>query len=357
MTAPRSGLDGNEGLVVDAKRRSTKPAVSIVIPMRNEQQYIGACLDSLLRQTYPQDSYEIVVIDGRSSDKSIDIVRQFQGKHANIELLDNPAGIVPTAMNLGIISARGDVIVRADAHSVYPPHYVETCVRTLEETGADNVGGPVVTVSADHTLGARVVAAVLSNRFGVGDSRFRTSKTDGDVDTVPFGAFRRELFSRIGLYREALGRNEDNELNARIRQLGGKVYLTHKLALQYFPARTFGQLLRNSYKSSEWHLYTLFRYRGALGLRHLVPAFFLLILASLFGLSWTSGTARLLLGSILVIYLVASLFFAIRDAKNESPPFVILMPFAFFILHLTYGLATLIGLRFLLKKPVPKPTR
>ena len=348
------------GDLVDGTEPSSRSAlhtISVVIPMRNEEQYIGPCLDSLLRQTCHPDTYEILVVDGRSSDGSLDVVRQLQRDHGNIRILDNPAGIVPTAMNLGIASARGDLIIRADAHSTYPPDYIATCVRTLEETGADNVGGPVTTVPADHSFQARLVAAVLSNRFGVGDSRFRTSQTSGYVDTVPFGAFRKQVLARIGYFNENLGRNEDNDLNARIWQSGGKVYITPKLALNYFPARTFRRFLRNNYLSSEWHLYTLSRNPRAMGLRHLVPGCFVLTIALLLALSFSSRTALLLLSLILTTYFLASVFFAVQDSKGLSPAVIMAMPFAFFGLHVTYGVATLAGFRFLIAKPSPKPTR
>jgi glycosyltransferase involved in cell wall biosynthesis len=357
MRTERPELGHSAGSAGTPAPKSAACAISVVIPMRNEEHYIGPCLDSLLHQTCSLDDYEIVVVDGRSTDGSMDVVREFQKNYGNIRVLDNPAGIVPTAMNLGIASARGDLIIRADAHSTYPAHYIATCVETLEETGAHNVGGPVTTVPANHTFQARLVAAVLSNRFGVGDSRFRTSTTSGYVDTVPFGAFRREVLDRIGYFNEELGRNEDNDLNARIWQSGGKVYMTPKLALNYFPAGTFRRFLRNNYKSSEWHLYTLYRNPGAMGLRHLVPALFVLTIAILLTLSFTSRTALLMLSLILGIYLLASLFFAVRDSKDASPSLVMAMPFAFFGLHLTYGLATLAGFRFLIKKPLAKPTR
>jgi glycosyltransferase involved in cell wall biosynthesis len=333
------------------------PMVSVVIPMRNEEMHIGPCLDSLLAQTYPADCYEIIVIDGRSSDRSLQVAQHYQREHRNIQLLDNPAGIVPTAMNRGITAARGEFIIRADAHSTYPPHYIETCIRTLLQTGADNVGGPVVTMPAGNALGSRLVAAVLSSRFGVGNSRFRTEMKAGYVDTVPFGAFRRELFTRIGLFDEAYGRNEDNEFNARIRRAGGKIYLAPELALNYFPAGSFFRLLRNTYKGSEWHIYTLARSRGALGARHLIPACFLLVLLALLALAFTNHAALQVLAAVLVVYGAASLYFSWRKSPELPLSVRMPLPFAFLSFHLTYGLATLAGIRFLLRKPAAKPTR
>jgi glycosyltransferase involved in cell wall biosynthesis len=182
--------------------RLDKARVSVIVPIRNEERYIGDCLESLLQQTYPLESYEIIVVDGRSSDKSREIVESLCAKASNLRCLDNPAAIAPVAMNIGIQDAKGDIIIRADGHNCYPKDYIENCVRYLEETGADNVGGPWITVPINQSFGSRLVAAVLSNPFGVGTSPFRTTKTEGFVETVPFGAFRKELFERLGMFND-----------------------------------------------------------------------------------------------------------------------------------------------------------
>src|SRR6266851_1344218 len=161
--------------------------VSFVMPVRNEEEYIRASLQTLVDQSYPATDCEIIVVDGRSSDRTREIIEEIRLQNPQIRCLDNSAGIVPTAMNIGIRAARGDVIIRADGHNVYPRDYAANCVKCLDETGADNVGGPCVTVPADESFSARLVAAVLSSPFGVGNSKFRTSSKEGFVDTVPFG--------------------------------------------------------------------------------------------------------------------------------------------------------------------------
>jgi glycosyltransferase involved in cell wall biosynthesis len=337
---------------------SSVPAtVSVVVPMRNEEAHLGACLASLLDQTYPAAGYEIILVDGGSRDGSKEVVRRMQREHGNILLLENPAGIVPTAMNLGIAAANGEFIVRADAHSTYPRHYLETCVRYLQDRGIDNVGGPIVTVAADNSLSARLVAAVLSNPFGVGNSRFRTSLKEGFVDTVPFGAFRKDLFARVGAYDEQLGRNEDNDLNARIRQAGGKIFLTPALTLNYFPAARFSQLLKQTYRSSEWHLFSLLRSRSSMSARHLLPAAFLLGLCALGGLAFITSLAWFALAGVLGIYLLAALGFTLQGSGKMSLGLVVLMPLAFLAFHLTYAIGILAGTRFLFRRPSPRPTR
>ena len=331
------------------------PMVSIVIPMRNEEDHAEESIVSLLRQTYPAGCYELVVVDGNSTDNSRQIVERMQQSWPNLRLLDNPAGITPKSMNLGIRSAVGEIIVRADAHNVYPPDYVEGCVKVLEQTGADNVGGPWRTVPGGDTFGARVVATVLTSRFGVGNSHFRTSSLEGYVDTVPFGTFRRDLFDRVGFFNEYLVRNQDNELNARIRKAGGKIYLTPALTTNYYAPATFAKLLRQTYKNSKWHFFTLRQMHSSLGVRHLLPAGFVLGLLLLASLAFAYPPARLGLAAILLVYFFVASIFA---ARTDAPVAVKLaLPFAFFAFHICYGVGTLAGLRFVVADPSAAPIR
>src|SRR5881296_90498 len=252
--------------------------VSFIMPVRNEEEYIRVSLQSLVDQSYPASECEIIVVDGRSSDRTREIIEEIRTQNPQVRCLDNPAGIVPTAMNIGIRAARGEVIIRADGHNIYPADYTANCVKCLLKTGADNVGGPWLTVPADKSFGATLVAAVLSSPFGVGNSKFRTSREEGFVDTVPFGAFRREIFDRVGMYNEKLVRNQDNELNARIRKAGGRIYLTPALTTRYHPVKNFPGLLKYAFKTSQWHIFTLRENRESMGVRHLAPVMFLVLL-------------------------------------------------------------------------------
>src|SRR5258708_582728 len=276
--------------------------VSFVMPVWNEEEYIRASLQSLVEQSYPAGDCEIIVVDGRSSDRTREIVEEMRERNPQVHCLDNPAGIVPTAMNIGIRAARGQVIIRADGHNVYPRDYAANCVKYLAETGADNVGGPWVTVAADESFSARLVAAVLSSPFGVGNSKFRTSREEGFVDTVPFGAFRREVFDRVGMYNEKLVRNQDNELNARIRKAGGRIYLTPTLTTQYNPVKKFLGLLKYAFKTSKWHVFTLRENSQSMSARHLAPAAFLILLFLLLPASFESMSALTLLIATMSTY-------------------------------------------------------
>ena len=332
-------------------------AASVVVPIRNEEKYIATCLKSLLQQSLPSDSYEIIVVDGRSSDRSKEIVEEIQRDFPNVSCLDNPGAIAPVAMNIGIRNARGKVIVRADGHNFYPHTYIENCIKYLDQTGADNVGGPWLTVPADNTFGARVVAAILSNPFGVGGSRFRTSQADGFVETVPFGAFRRELFDRIGMYNEKLVRNQDNELNARLLAAGGKIYQTSALQTEYHPVATFRALLTQIFKTSQWHIFSIRENKRSMGFRHLAPAAFVLILLALIGSSWLGRLPLFALIALLTVYLLTGFYVAVGRRRDWGWGIVGIMPFASLCFHFAYGMGTLVGLRYLFKSPPSSPIR
>jgi glycosyltransferase involved in cell wall biosynthesis len=331
--------------------------ISVVVPIRNEEKYISACLTSLLQQTYPDSLYEVIVVDGRSSDRSREIVRAFCEEHANVLLLDNPAAIVPCGMNLGIRNSQGEIIVRADGHNVYPKDYLENCVKYLEQTGADNVGGPWVTVPADASFGARLVAAILTSPFGVGDSRFRTGAAEGYVETVPFGAFRKELFLRIGVYNEKLVRNQDNELNARIRQAGGKIFQTPALSTEYRPVAGFWQLLRVTYRTSQWHLFSMKENSRSMSLRHLAPAVFVTVLGAMLLTSAISHPVLLAGAALLLAYLFVGYCMAGLRSHRYGYGISLALPLACLCFHMSYGMGTLAGVRFLIQPPTPQPIR
>ncbi len=303
--------------------------VSFVMPVRNEEEYIRASLQSLVDQSYPASECEIIVVDGRSSDRTREIIR----------------------------AARGDVVIRADGHNVYSRDYAENCVKYLAQTGVDNVGGPCATVAADESFSARLVAAILSSPFGVGNSKFRTSREEGFVDTVPFGAFRREIFDRVGMYNEKLVRNEDNDLNARIRKAGGTIYLTPALATRYHPVKNFLGLLKYAFKTSQWHVFTLRENTQSMGLRHVAPAAFLVLLLLLLPASFVSAIALAFLIGILCAYILTGFYFSLRSKTKGNRGVALVQPFASFCFHFAYGAGTLCGLIYLFRQPSIKPIR
>jgi glycosyltransferase involved in cell wall biosynthesis len=329
----------------------------VVVPMRNEKEHIRACLDSLLKQTYEANSYEVIVVDGCSSDGSSQIVRDLQREHPNLFMFVNPSGITPTSMNLGIRNARNRTVLVAGAHAVYPPEFLSNCDAKLRETGADVVGGPIVTVAVDDSIGARLVASVLSSPFGVGNSHFRTSLKEGYVDAVPFGAYRAEILNKVGLFNEKLIRNQDNDLFARIRSAGGRIYFSPALSTHYIPAGCVSELLLQTYKKAQWHFFTLRQNIGALGLRHLTPAFFLLLLICLMAAAIGEFWARIALITVFIVYLILAFSYVLRERDQTGTDVALLFPLTCLLFHLSYGVGTLVGLRYLVGAAPSKPIR
>ena len=191
--------------------------LSVIVPIYNEEKYIAKCLDSILEQDYPKDDMELLLCDGMSKDKTREIIAEYQNKYPWIQLLDNPQRIAPCAMNVGIEAARGDIIMRMDAHALYENNYFSALVKALDVYGADNVGAVCHTDVLNKNAKTLAIREVLSNKFGVGNSTFRIGINGAqEVETVPFGCWRREVFNKYGMYDTRLVRNQDIELNKRI---------------------------------------------------------------------------------------------------------------------------------------------
>jgi len=305
--------------------------VSIIIPCRDEERYIAECLESVLNQDYPKDNLEVLVVDGRSTDKTREIVKNYtlNAKSYTLYLLDNPKIITPAAMNIGIKAAKGEIIIKMDAHSVYERDYVSKCVEHLIDSGADNVGGVLKAVPSKNTLAARAIAISLSHFFGAGGSYFRTG-TDRpmEVDTVAFGCYWKKAFDKIGLYDERMAQIEDLELNYRLRRSGGKIMLFPDIKAAYYPSSdNLSSFLKHNFTDGIWATYPL-KYGFKVSLRHLIPLIFVLTLPLSI---WP--------------YILLSLFFSLQIALREKDfGLFFAMPLVFAIRHISYGFGSLVGL-------------
>ena len=320
------------------------PFISIVLPVRNEEKYISDCVASIFAQDYPADQMEVIFVDGRSEDRTVALLRELQKAHPQIQVFDNPNRTVPYAMNIGIGHSRGEVIVRLDAHAEYPPDYVRLSVETLLSQDCDNAGGVFVTRGRGFMGSA--IAEMLKTPLGVGNATYRLTEQDGYVDTVPFGCFRRELFDRIGGFDERMTRNQDNELNFRIRKNGGKIYLNHNIRVLYYCRDTMRGIMRMGYMNGKWNVITMTLVPGSMGVRHFVPLTF--VLSTIVLLLLTLATGSLLFGGLLALewgaYLLLDGFYSWSIAKEKGlrylPVELILYP-AF---HFAYGFGSLCGI-------------
>lgn len=319
--------------------------VSIVVPCRNEATYIRGLLDSLLATSYPRDQLEVLIVDGMSDDGTRDVIAEYARRHPWIRLLDNPKRTTPCALNLGICRARGTVILRMDAHAHYPPNYVADLVAWLERTGADNVGGACVTLPGAATVTARAIAAALAHPFGIGDARFRLGTSHlREVDTVPFGCFRREVFERVGVFDEELVRNQDDEFNFRLLRAGGRVLLVPGVVSYYYARRSLRQLARMFYHYGFFKPLVALKVRRIMTLRQIVPAAFVLSVAlTALAAPWIAAArtlAVLILGSYLALDGTCALAIARRHGARVGLAAAFVLP----VLHLSYGAGFLRGL-------------
>ena len=321
-----------------------RPLVTSVIPCRNEVRYIGQCLESLIRCDYPKDRLEVLVCDGMSDDGTREIVAGYAARHSFIRLVDNPERITPCAMNAGIRESRGDVIMPMGAHAVYSPTYISQLVAALDETGADNVGGVLVTLPANGRPVARALAIGLSHPFGVGNSYFRIGAAERRlVDTVPFGCYRRAVFDRIGVFDPELIRNQDDELNARLLKRGGRIMLIPEVVSYYYARASLGQVARMFYQYGYFKPLAAWKVGQIMTVRQLVPALFVAALAVTALLAPWLEPARLALAAIAGAYGAVALASAILAARKHGLRSALALLAVFPALHLSYGLGSIVA--------------
>lgn len=323
--------------------------LSVIAPCRNEEKYIVAFIKNMLSQDFPKKEMELLIIDGKSNDNTQYIVSKYCVEYPFIRLIVNEMQTVPHALNLGVKQAKGSYIIRVDCHAIYPVNYFTCLIKNLDALKADNVGGAWETVPAKDTSLCRAIAIVTSNKFGVGDSYHKIGATEiTKVDTVPFGCFHRELFDRIGYFDEDLIRNQDDEFNGRIIKNGGNIYLLPQLVIKYFARETAGKMAKMFYQYGLFKPLVNKKLGSPTSLRQFVPLCFLLGLITSATLSIFSKIMLDISLSIIVLYVILSIFFTRKQLKKE-PLQIFFLPWLFFMIHLSYGWGYLMGIfRFLI---------
>ncbi len=332
--------------------------VTVIVPCRNEEKFIEKVINNLLSQTYPKDKLEVLFVDGLSEDRTREIIETYVQKYSFFKLIDNPYKFVPQAMNIGINNATGDIIIRMDAHSEYPNNYIENLVTYLEKLKADNVGGVWINTPPNDSLKANAIALAFSSKFGVGNALYRLGKLKEpcEVDTVPFGCYRKEIFSKIGLYDEDLIRNQDDELNARLRKCGGKIFLVPDIKIKYFTRDSWSKLFKMFYQYGYFKPLVNLKLGQITTWRQLVPPLFVLVLIislllGIFSKKFFWGFIVLLL--YLGFNVSISLLLSFSSGNLKLVPFLIV---SFFLIHFSYGLGYLKGIFdfIILKKHLKK---
>ena len=323
---------------------SNLPFVSVIMPVRNEAEFIECGLRAIFAQTYPSDLLEIIIADGESTDETDSIIKKLKAEtKIPMTIVNNPKRIAPTGLNLAVSNAKGEIIVRVDGHCEIEPEYVANCVKYLQSGKAEGVGGPIETVG--ETSSAQAIAIAMSSKFGVGGSAFRTvDDREMYVDTVAFPGYKKETLEKVGAFNEELVRNQDDEYNYRLRKAGGRILLAPDIRSRYYSRSTFKSLWRQYFQYGYWKVRVMQMHPKQMSLRQFIPFGFVsaIIIFGILGIFF--GTARWILFVILGLYILSNLaatINAVQRTKITSLPYIFV---SFAILHISYGLGFILGL-------------
>ncbi|MBN4072124.1 glycosyltransferase family 2 protein [Flavobacteriales bacterium AH-315-E23] len=318
-----------------------KPLISVVIPCRNEEDYIGDCIKSILSSDYPTEFLEIIVCDGLSDDRTQEIVERVREENGNVKLLLNEQQTTPHALNIGIRKSKGELVIILGAHASLSSEYVSNCVAALNaDKSLGCIGGVLTNTYFDRK--SEAIAKAMSHPFGVGSAHFRTGRKSGYVDTVAFGAYRREVFDKIGMFDEALTRNQDDEFNYRVLQAGYKIKLDTDISAVYHVRASFGKLFSQYFQYGYWKVYVNKIHRTITTFRQLVPLIFVLFLITFIPLAFLHDIFLKLLVVGLVFYFAGA--FVSAFSSSVHPVQLIRIIASFIILHVSYGFGYLTGL-------------
>ncbi len=323
------------------------PAVSVVMPVRDEERHLRAAVEGVLAQGYPGE-LELIMAVGPSRDATAEVAASLAAEHPDrVRVVDNPAGRTPHALNLAIAASRHAIIVRVDGHGELGADYIATAVRLLERTGAANVGG--VMDARGETPFEQAVALGYTTRLGIGGERFHhPGSPEGPADTVFLGVFRKEALEAVGGFDETLYRAQDWELNLRLRRSGRIVWFSPALRVVYRPRSSLVALARQFYSTGQWRREVIRRYPDTASGRYLAPPTAVLGLAggTLGGLLGLATRTRLLLAGFAAPLGYLSLLVAGSAAVRAAPPAVrARLPLVYATMHLAWGLGFLVGLR------------
>ena len=263
-------------------------------------------------------------------------------------ILDNPKKITPISLNIGIKNCNNDIVSRLDAHSEYPNNYISKCVYYINNVEADNVGC-IIETKSNGAVG-QAIANVLSSKFGVGNSNFRTNAKSGYTDTVPFGTFKRTLFEKIGYFDERLARNQDSEFNSRIIKKGGKIYLFDDIKIIYHPRDTIWGITKMAILNGEWNLYTNYLVPGSMKIRHFIP--FVFVISLIIGIISTMLNFKVFKYVFfveMILYLILEICFSFESIKKYKLLNSLMCLFIYPLFHVTYGMGTFKGFFLIIK--------
>ena len=312
------------------------PKVAVVIPAKNAEKTLEKAFVSVLNQK-TEEQIEVCIAVAPSEDSTLDVAKRIELDNENVTLVENPSGETPAGLNLAITNTQAPVIVRLDAHAELEEEYISTALETLKKTGAANVGGrqnPVGTTPFEKAVGI-----AISSRFGAGDARFRTGGEEGEVDTVYLGVFDRNSIENVGLFDESLIRNQDAELNWRLRETGKKIWFQPELIASYKPRSTLKELAKQYYDYGKWRRHVVSIHPRSIKLRQLIPPLnsLVFLLGTIFGFFWVPSLG------FPVLY-IAGIFF-VTTVKSKTVTDFIYLLIIFPTIHFSWTAGFLRGVK------------
>ena len=326
-------------------REDDLPLISIIISCRNEEKFIGKCLDSIVHQAYPKDKLEVLVVDGVSTDKTKEVVKEYIRHHQFIRFLENPRKVTPFAMNIGIRVSRGEFIILVNAHSFLDKNFLKNSIEYLNKTHADAVGGMLNTINEGASIISKAIPLATDSIFGAGGRRYRSRIQEGFVkDTLPYCAYRKELFDKIGLIDEDLIRDQDEEFNYRILKHGGTIYYSPKIKSYLYVRPTLKKLWKQHFQYGYFKPLVLSKVGGLFTWRQAIPSLLITSVMVTGLLSFLNEYFLWFFILILGLYFSVTIIFSLLTGIKRD---LRLMPFlmaSFVTLHFSYGTGYLKGI-------------
>lgn len=323
----------------------TRPFISIIIPTYNEAAHIGRMLDDIAGQDYDPSRYEVLIADGRSSDRTREIAGEHAAVRPGIKIIDNPGRFVPFGLNLAIKQSAGEIIVRMDAHSRYPKDYLSSLIEWGDRLGADNVGGVWITLPSNDSVKARAIALALTHPLGVGDAIYRLGGSKvKEVDTVPYGCYPKRVFDKIGLFDEQLLRNQDDEFNARLKRSGGKIFIIPGIKIEYFARENFSKLGKMYFQYGYFKPLVNKKIKIPANVRQLAPAALILLPLIMAGMAWWNAGFAWMAAGMVVFYLLVVAGVSILLSAGKGPGLFANLTGSFLTIHFSYGWGYLRGI-------------
>lgn len=336
---------------------SDMPLVSVILPCRNEGEFVAQCLESIIGNDYPGDKFEILVVDGQSDDDTRGIVERYAQQYSFIKLIENPRVIFPSAINLGYQNSKGAVIAIVGAHTRYSSDYISQCIKHMMEYGADNVGAGIRIIPSSDGILAKAISLALMSRFGSGNADYKVQRSYEPrwVDTVFGGCYKREVFDRIGMFNEQLARSSDSDFNIRLGRAGGHTLLIPGIVTDYYIKGTFLTHCRRNFSDGFWVIIPLRFGSRAFSWRHLVPLAFVsnLITAAILSLFLPMFVWILMIVAGSYIAVVTGFTIKIAAGQRNSK-LLYALPLIFMARHFAYGLGSVYGAVKLLIESTPR---